>query len=97
VFFFSPDTNVNNFSTLKGEFDSCFATAGNHKFQPFADRAAFEAALKEKRAGLFLMSSRHFAQISRQGGSRPRAHWRVAGQKHAAPFPVREEERAQRR
>jgi hypothetical protein len=71
VFFFSPDTNVNNFSTLKGEFDSCFATAGNHKFQPFADRAAFEAALKEKRAGLFLMSSWHFAQYPDKAGFDP--------------------------
>ena len=71
VFFFSPETNVNNFSTLKGEFDSFFAEKGKHKFQPFADRAAFEAAFKAKRMGLYLMSSWHYSQFAEKDGFDP--------------------------
>ncbi len=33
VYFFSPETNINNFSSLKTEFDTYFGDKG--KFQPF--------------------------------------------------------------
>ena len=63
IYFFSPETNINNFSSLKGEFDSFFAGVGHHKFQPFRDRESFETALKDYRPGLFLMSSWHYSQL----------------------------------
>ena len=70
VHFYSPETNINNFSTLKGEFDSFFAGAGGHKFQPYGDRAAFEKAL-EGNAGLFLMSSWHYPQLAAKAAWQP--------------------------
>jgi hypothetical protein len=63
LYFYSSETNINNFGTLKGEFDSFFATAGGHRFQPFSDRAAFEGLIRENRPGLYLMSSWDYAQI----------------------------------
>ena len=64
LYFFSPETNINNFGTLKGEFDSFFASAGRHRFQPFSDRATFEGVLNESRPGLYFMSSWHYSQFS---------------------------------
>jgi hypothetical protein len=63
VYFFSPETNINNFGTLKGEFDAFLAPAGGHRFQPFSDRAKFETVLHQKRPGLYIMSSWHYTQL----------------------------------
>ena len=43
IHFYSPETNINNFGTLKAEFDGFFAGMGGHKFQPYGDRAAFDS------------------------------------------------------
>jgi hypothetical protein len=64
LYFYSPETNLNNFGLLKGEFDSFFSGSGGHKFQPFSDRATFEAVLRENRPGLYFMSSWHYAQFA---------------------------------
>lgn len=70
IHFYSPEANLNNFGTLKGEFDSFLATAGGSKFQPHSDRAAFERAL-ENRGDLFFMSSWHFAQLKNRNALQP--------------------------
>ena len=64
VFFYSPETNVNNFSALKGEFDTFLAPLGGHKFQPFSDRDTFEKQLAIRARGLFLLSSWHYRQLA---------------------------------
>lgn len=64
VFFYSPETNVNNFSVLKGEFDTLLAGHGGHKFQPFSDRATFEQQLAAQPRGLFLLSSWHYKLLA---------------------------------
>ena len=63
IFFFSPETNVNNYGALKSEFDSYFSTVGTLKFQPFSSRTHFEAFLAKRPDGLFLMSSWHYQQL----------------------------------
>jgi hypothetical protein len=63
VFFYSPETNINNFTALKGEFDTYLASHGNHKFQPFEKREDFERFLAERRRGAFLLSSWHYARL----------------------------------
>lgn len=70
IHFYSPETNINNFGTLKTEFDGFFAGVGGHKFQPYGDRAAFEKAL-ESGAGLFLMSSWHYPQLAAKAAWQP--------------------------
>lgn len=71
VYFFSSETSINNFSMLKGEFDSFFNPLGNHKFQPFNNRADFEQVLRQKQPGLFLMSSWHYARLPDKQGWKP--------------------------
>ncbi len=64
IYFYSPETNVNNFSVLKGEFDTLLAEHGGHKFQPFSDRNTFEKQIEAQPRGLFLLSSWHFQQLA---------------------------------
>ena len=71
IHFYSPETNINNFGTLKGEFDAFFASAGGHKFQPYGDRAAFEKAMAGNPGGLFLMSSWHYPQLAAKAAWQP--------------------------
>lgn len=70
IHFYSPETNINNFGTLKAEFDGFFAGVGGHKFQPYGDRAAFEKALAGG-MGLFLMSSWHYPQLATKAAWQP--------------------------
>ena len=71
IHFYSPETNINNFGTLKGEFDAFFAGAGGHKFQPYGDRLAFEKAMEGNAGGLFLMSSWHYPQLAAKAAWQP--------------------------
>ena len=64
IYFYSPETNVNNFSVLKGEFDTLLAPLGGHRFQPFSDRDTFESRIAAGARGLFLLSSWHYSQIA---------------------------------
>jgi hypothetical protein len=85
VFFYSPETNVNNFSVLKGEFDSFLAPLGGHKFQPFSDRETFETQFAAQPRGLFLVSSWHYKRLAAETALDPlligRTHGRST-QKH---------------
>ena len=71
IHFYSPETNINNFGTLKGEFDAFFAGAGGHKFQPYGDRAVFEKAMEGNGGGLFLMSSWHYPRLVKKAAWQP--------------------------
>jgi len=64
VFFYSPETNVNNYSVLKAEFDTFLGPRGGHQFQPFSDRETFERQLATKPRGLFLLSSWHYRLLA---------------------------------
>ena len=71
IHFYSPETNINNFGTLKSEFDTFFAGVGGHKFQPYGDRAAFERAMAGNNNGLFLLSSWHYPQLANRAAWQP--------------------------
>jgi len=64
LFFYSPETNVNNFSVLKAEFETYLAPMGGHRFQPFSDRETFEKQLASGADGLYLLSSWHYTQLA---------------------------------
>lgn len=64
IFFYSAESNVNNFSSLKAEFDRYLATQGAFRFQPFSDRATFEQTIRGEREGIFVLSSWHFQNLS---------------------------------
>ena len=71
IHFYSPETNINNFGTLKGEFDGFFKESGGHKFQPYGVRAAFEKAMEDNPGGLFLLSSWHYPQLAKKAAWQP--------------------------
>jgi hypothetical protein len=64
IYFYNPETNIDNFATLKTEFDSYLSTQGSYQFQPFDNKESFEASLNKK--GIYLLSSWHFDALQQQ-------------------------------
>ncbi len=58
--FYSAETSVNNFKSLKMEFDQYLADKGQFTFQPFSERETFERFIKKRTDCLLLLSSPHF-------------------------------------
>lgn len=63
IFFYSSETNINNFKSLKMEFDTYLSSLGPYEFQPFQDRETFEEYVRNKPNCLLLLSSWHYANI----------------------------------
>lgn len=63
IYFYSSETNINNFKSLKIEFDRYLSRFGPYEFQPFSNRDDFERHIKDKKNCLFLLSSWHYRQI----------------------------------
>jgi len=66
VYFYSSETNVNNFKSLKMEFDKYLSGFGAYEFQPFNDRDTFEAHIRGKKDCLLLLSSWHYRNIYKE-------------------------------
>ncbi len=63
IYFYNPETNINNFVLLKNEFDKYLSDYGQFTFQPFSDRNTFEKFVSKKRDGIFLLSSWHYQDL----------------------------------
>jgi hypothetical protein len=68
VYFYSSETNVNNFKSLKMGFDRYLAEYGAYEFQPFEDREKFDKHVKDKERCLLLLSSWHYRNIAKDFG-----------------------------
>jgi len=55
VYFYSSETNINNFKSLKMEFDKYLSRFGTYEFQPFSNREDF---------------GQHNRGLKKQGGAR---------------------------
>ncbi len=66
IYFYNPETNINNFASLKTEFDQYLSNYGSFHFQPFSDRKSFEKFVVGRSDGVFLMSSWHYRQLKRE-------------------------------
>lgn len=64
IFFYNPEANVDNFATLKAEFDTYLSGQGAYNFQPFSERNTFEKMLADKSQGVYLLSSWHYSQLN---------------------------------
>ncbi|CAM2009994.1 PhnD/SsuA/transferrin family substrate-binding protein [Acanthopleuribacter pedis] len=64
VYFYSSETNINNFSLLKSEFDAFFLSHGGFRFQPFREKGQFELQVHAQPSGVFLVSSWHFRDLA---------------------------------
>ncbi len=65
IYFYNPETNINNFASLKTEFDQYLSSYGPFQFQPFSDRKSFEKFIVGRSDGIFLLSSWHFNQLKK--------------------------------
>ncbi|PIE31415.1 hypothetical protein CSA56_18380 [candidate division KSB3 bacterium] len=63
IYFYSSETNINNFKSLKMEFDRYLAQFGPYEFQPFREKDTFEAQLKNNASCVILLSSWHYENI----------------------------------
>ena len=63
VYFYSSETNINNFGSLKVEFDTYLSGLGAYQFQPFCDRKTFELFIADREDGIFLLSSWHYSSL----------------------------------
>ena len=63
IYFYSSESNINNYKSLKMEFDRYLSRYGPYEFQPFKDRETFEQQIKDKERCLLLLSSWHFKNI----------------------------------
>jgi hypothetical protein len=71
IYFYSTETNINNFVSLKKEFDKYLKSRGPYEFQPFSDRKVFEQHVKGKKRCVLLLSSWHFGQIRKAYSLKP--------------------------
>ncbi|HEX5330198.1 hypothetical protein [Sulfuricurvum sp.] len=65
VYLYTPEINVNNFKSLKMNFDSYLSIYGNYELQPFSDKETFEKYLK-KRNSIAILSSWHYHEIAKK-------------------------------
>ena len=63
IYFYNPESNINNFVLLKNEFDKYLSDYGPFTFQPFSDRNTFEKFISRERDGIFLLSSWHYKDL----------------------------------
>ena len=66
IYFYSSETNINNFKSLKMEFDRYLAKFGPYEFQPFSGRETFEKHVKGKENCLLVLSSWHYRHIQKE-------------------------------
>ncbi len=66
IYYYNPEINVNNYASLKVEFDKNLRVAGGYEFQPFSEIDTFEKFISEKKSGLLLLSSWHFTLLRKK-------------------------------
>jgi len=64
--FYNPETNIDNFATLRTSFDDLLSKAGEFSFQPFDDAKVFEDTIKQKKCDVYLLSSWYFEILQRR-------------------------------
>jgi len=63
IYFYSSETSINNFKSLKMEFDRYLSRFGPYELQPFSDRDSFEKHIRNKEQYVLLLSSWHYSKI----------------------------------
>ncbi|MDM8517757.1 hypothetical protein QUF76_16295 [Desulfobacterales bacterium HSG16] len=71
IYFFSSETNINNFVSLKKEFDGYLSKSGYFEFQPFKDSDTFERHVQKNKNCFMILSNWCYRKIGRQNAVRP--------------------------
>jgi hypothetical protein len=94
IYFYSTETNINNFKSLKMEFDRYLSKFGPYEFQPFSSRDVFEKQVKGKDNCLLLLSSWHYRHIHQPYGLTPALAGSRNGRKYQKKIVVADEKSA---
>lgn len=65
VYFYTTQSNINNFKSLKVNFDTYLQKFGKYEFQAFSDQESFELYLKDKNI-IVILSSWHYLRIAKK-------------------------------
>ena len=65
VYYYTIEKNIENFKTLKVNFDRYLEKYGAYEFQAFTDKEMFETFLKDKDT-IVMLSSLHYRQIEKK-------------------------------
>lgn len=66
IYFYNPETNINNFASLKIAFDTYLSRFGRYRLQPFSEKEAFESSFSENDRSVYLLSSWHYQLLSKR-------------------------------
>ena len=94
IYFYSSETNINNFKFLKMEFDRYLSKFGPYEFQPFSARDVFEKHVKGKENCLLLLSSWHYRHIRKKYALTPALTGMRNGKKYQRKILVADEKSA---
>jgi len=68
LYFYNPESNLNDFRSLKTGFDSYLSSAKSaYQFQPFDNQETFEQFLKTHKNDVFFMPSWYYQDLVKQG------------------------------
>lgn len=71
IYFYNPESNIDNFVSLKIEFDTYLSGFGDYQFQPFDNRGIFEKTVGKNPEGILLLSSWHYNLLTEKTPLRP--------------------------
>ncbi|MDM8516598.1 hypothetical protein QUF76_10390 [Desulfobacterales bacterium HSG16] len=66
IFFYNPESNLDNFATVKTRLDTYLGHFGPYHFQPFADRETFEKIVCNRKDGILILSSWHYEILKKK-------------------------------
>lgn len=65
VYFYTTETNINDFKSLQVSFDQYLQHFGDYSFQAFSDKEIFEEYLKDENI-VVILSSWHYKQVAKR-------------------------------
>lgn len=72
ILFYNSEANLNNYSTVKAQFDRYLSQFGPFKFQPFSKRDIFEKVVETTKAPrILIVSSGHYCAINKKSPLTP--------------------------
>jgi hypothetical protein len=71
IYFYSCESNINNYKSLKINFDNYLSRFGPYEFQPFKDKNTFEEQIEDRTNCLIILSSEHYLNLSKNKTIQP--------------------------
>lgn len=63
IYFYNPESNIDNYASLKTKFDLYLKKIGPYQFQPFSNRNTFESKTRDQHNCVFILSSWYYKEL----------------------------------